>query len=72
MLIIFLMLPIFRFLVKPSGNQFQMVFGGKEQSGGRCGRCGANISFLACLEMTILAKSQSSINLDNIDTKILS
>lgn len=33
-----------------SGNQFQLVFGGKGANQAvAAGRCGANISFLACL-----------------------
>ncbi|MEQ4937975.1 ribokinase [Proteus terrae] len=54
-----------------SGNQFQMVFGGKGANQAvAAGRCGANISFLACLgNDDIGKKAKAQLMTDNIDTK---
>ncbi|NBM48111.1 ribokinase [Proteus sp. G2666] len=54
-----------------SGNQFQMVFGGKGANQAvAAGRCGANISFLACLgNDDIGKKAKAQLITDNIDTK---
>lgn len=54
-----------------SGNQFQMVFGGKGANQAvAAGRCGANISFLACLgNDDIGKKAKVQLMTDNIDTK---
>lgn len=53
-----------------SGNQFQMVFGGKGANQAvAAGRCGANISFLACLgNDDIGKKAKAQLRTDNIDT----
>ncbi|MBG2803249.1 ribokinase [Proteus sp. WDL240414] len=53
-----------------SGNQFQMVFGGKGANQAvAAGRCGANISFLACLgNDDIGKKAKAQLITDNIDT----
>lgn len=53
-----------------SGNQFQMVFGGKGANQAvAAGRCGANISFLACLgNDDIGKKAKAQLMTDNIDT----
>lgn len=53
-----------------SGNQFQMVFGGKGANQAvAAGRCGANISFLACLgNDDIGRKAKAQLVTDNIDT----
>lgn len=53
-----------------SGNQFQMVFGGKGANQAvAAGRCGANISFLACLgNDDIGKKAKDQLMTDNIDT----
>ncbi|MDM3868206.1 ribokinase [Proteus faecis] len=53
-----------------SGNQFQMVFGGKGANQAvAAGRCGANISFLACLgNDDIGKKAKTQLMTDNIDT----
>ncbi|WP_109419579.1 ribokinase [Proteus terrae] len=54
-----------------SGNQFQMVFGGKGANQAvAAGRCGANISFLACLgNDDIGKKAKAQLMTDNIDIK---
>ncbi|MBI6543850.1 ribokinase [Proteus vulgaris] len=53
-----------------SGNQFQMVFGGKGANQAvAAGRCGADISFLACLgNDDIGKKAKAQLITDNIDT----
>lgn len=53
-----------------SGNQFQMVFGGKGANQAvAAGRCGANISFLACLGNDDTGKkAKAQLITDNIDT----
>lgn len=53
-----------------SGNQFQMVFGGKGANQAvAAGRCGANISFLACLgNDDIGQKTKAQLITDNIKT----
>ncbi|QAV23065.1 ribokinase [Proteus hauseri] len=52
-----------------SGNHFQMVFGGKGANQAvAAGRCGANITFLACLgDDDIGKKAKAQLLTDNID-----
>ncbi|RCB88252.1 ribokinase, partial [Escherichia coli] len=53
-----------------SGNQYQMVFGGKGANQAvAAGRCGANITFLACLGNDDIGQSaKAQLITDKIDT----